>query len=289
MSEEKKGAKKEPRKIEPSKNTAQEMFRYYKLSILLFRDMLGTCAEASIWDEHVLQRNKKEAKKIGSAFKKKISMTAFQYAGTDISASKEMDELKNIVHSYQLIVMPYDKELGTAPIPTEKEELMLFIKDMEETIDAAIKQGAAQKATIFMTMPIPEALEMLEKQGDAQQELLEHLLPYKNQYLKDKDGELIKDKEGNAVPIKWPVISSHMIVGNIKANLKTIINNSPKTKELTSKVACGEIMASDIKPIEQFLLPTRPLKKDATGQIEICELQGPKSFLKVRSSTVRSG
>jgi hypothetical protein len=74
----------------------------------------------------------------------------------------------------------------------------------------------------------------------------------------------MKDESG------WPIISSHMIVGNLKANLKAIVNNGDKSIVKT-KVACGEICALDVKPIEDFMRPSKDIVRDGEGKPVLCE------------------
>jgi hypothetical protein len=79
-----------------------------------------------------------------------------------------------------------------------------------------------------------------------------------------------------------PIISSHMILGNLKENLRIITNNGDK-EIAKSKVAVGEMGALDIKVVEDFLRPSsdvvrnndgtpflleRPIKFDRMGKIE---------------------
>jgi hypothetical protein len=62
----------------------------------------------------------------------------------------------------------------------------------------------------------------------------------------------------------WPVISSHMVIGNLKENLKIIVNNGDKSI-LKSKVSVGETFALDVKPIEDFMIPDQDINKDENG------------------------
>lgn len=55
-----------------------------------------------------------------------------------------------------------------------------------------------------------------------------------------------------------PMIASHMIVGNLKENLRIMVNNGDKSI-LTSKVSVGETMALDVKPIEPFMMPDKDI------------------------------
>lgn len=62
-----------------------------------------------------------------------------------------------------------------------------------------------------------------------------------------------------------PMISSHMILGNIKENLRIITNNGDKDIA-KSKVSVGEMGALDIKVIEGFMRPSQDVVKDGNGK-----------------------
>lgn len=74
----------------------------------------------------------------------------------------------------------------------------------------------------------------------------------------------MRDKDGHAV------ISSHMILGNIKENLRIITNNGDKSVA-TSKVSVGEMGTLDIKPIESFLKPSLDVMRQEDGTPQILE------------------
>jgi hypothetical protein len=67
-----------------------------------------------------------------------------------------------------------------------------------------------------------------------------------------------------------PMISSHMILGNLKENLKISVNNGDKSIA-KSKVAVGEMGALDIKVIEDFLTPSEDVIRDDKGEPKIFE------------------
>ena len=71
---------------------------------------------------------------------------------------------------------------------------------------------------------------------------------------------------------QWPMISTHMILGNIKGNLRTIVANSPKGScAITSKVAVGEVGALDVSPVEEFIRPSYDIKRNAKGEPKLLE------------------
>lgn len=55
-----------------------------------------------------------------------------------------------------------------------------------------------------------------------------------------------------------PIIGTHMILGNLKANIKILVNNGDKSI-LTSKVSVGETFALDVKSIDQFMVPSNDI------------------------------
>lgn len=62
----------------------------------------------------------------------------------------------------------------------------------------------------------------------------------------------LRDKEG------FPIISTHMILGNLKENLRIMVNNGDKSI-LKSKVSVGETMALDIKPVDHYMKPDKDI------------------------------
>jgi len=77
----------------------------------------------------------------------------------------------------------------------------------------------------------------------------------------------MRDKDGHAV------ISSHMILGNLKGNLKILTNNSGKDKGgiATSKVSVSEMGTLDIKVIEPFLKPSKDVVRDDANKPALLE------------------
>lgn len=76
-----------------------------------------------------------------------------------------------------------------------------------------------------------------------------------------KSTVFMRDEDGHAV------LSTHMLLGNIKENLKVIVNNTPKDlKVLKSKVAANEVMTLDLKPVEEFMKPTKDVARNEKGK-----------------------
>lgn len=177
-------------------------FTYYKVSLQLFRVMLGTCPEASIYNEHILKKAKDMIKKANKQVDK-LTKELRKYAGVELPESKGIAELTGIIRTYQELMGKKDD------IPTELEELLKYAKEIADEYEDIVKKGESQKATVFM-----------------------------------------RHKNG------FPMISSHMILGNLKENLRIITNNSSDDqKVIKSKVAVGEMMALDAKVVEEFIQP----------------------------------
>ena len=110
-----------------------------------------------------------------------------------------------------------------------------------------------------------EDLLLLAEEAEEEYKLIagksEEQLP--TRFLRDEDG--------------WPMISTHMVLGNLKENLKICVNNGDKSI-LTSKVSVGEVGALDVKAIEMFMRPSndispeiceRPIKSDNMGKVMV--------------------
>lgn len=68
----------------------------------------------------------------------------------------------------------------------------------------------------------------------------------------------------------WPMISSHMILGNFKENLRIMVNNGDKSI-LKSKVSVGEVGALDVKWVEPYMRPSHDIIRDKDGNPELLE------------------
>jgi hypothetical protein len=159
--------------------------------------MLGTCTEASIYNEHVLQKAKKEIKRVNSLLKK-VAKSAEKYVGSEITEAKEIEELKSILRTFQELTGDQEE------LPNTVAELLESAKGIEERWNEIVASGENMKATIFM-----------------------------------------RDSNGH------PKISSHMILGNMKENIKIAVNNGDEI--MKSKKSVSETLALDVKPIEFFL------------------------------------
>jgi len=68
------------------------------------------------------------------------------------------------------------------------------------------------------------------------------------------------------------VLSSHMVIGNLKENLKIITNNSSMEERIIkSKAAVSEVLSLDVKPVEDYMYPNTDIVKDEKGERALCE------------------
>lgn len=71
---------------------------------------------------------------------------------------------------------------------------------------------------------------------------------------------------------KYPILSTHMIIGNFKENLKSMVNNSEKgSTAVKSKVSASEIMSTDVKVIEDFVRPSLDIIRNENGKAKLLE------------------
>ncbi len=118
-------------------------------------------------------------------------------------------------------------------MPDDMDELL----ELAEIVEAEYREivsKAEQKATVFMRKKI-----------------------------KGKEGP---GNEGGT----WPIISTHMILGNLKENARVITNNGDNSV-FPSKVSIGEVMSLDVKAIEQYMVPSHDIKRKENGERELLE------------------
>lgn len=191
-------------------------FIYYKLQLKLTSEMLGTCTEASIYDQHILKKTQKmiqEAHRLANKSKKAYE----KYLGTELSPDKEIQELQAVLRRYQEVIGRKEE------IPSQADQLFSYIEKLKIEFDEKVSEGEEQRATCFM-----------------------------------------RDSEGHAC------ISTHMILGNLKANCKAIVNSGDK-ETIKSKVAVSEVMSLDVKPIEKFIRPSIDILRHENGKPKLCE------------------
>lgn len=105
--------------------------------------------------------------------------------------------------------------------------------------------------------------EMLELAGEVEEKYKEILSK-----TQQKANVFMKYKKGNGDI--WPIISTHMILGNLKANSRVITNNGDKSI-FPSKVSIGEVMSLDVKAVEPFMVPSHDVERNEDGSIRLYE------------------
>jgi len=199
------------------------LFVYKKIHYKFLTEVLGTCTEVELYNEHVLKKAQKEIAK-ANKLQDKIIKSLEKYKGVEISHQKEFEELKAVLRAYQERVGKRD------PLPDTIEDLLVYSKEVTEEYEALLAKGETQKSTVFM-----------------------------------------RDESGHAI------ISTHMFIGNYKENLRSMINNSEKgSLAIKSKVATGEVMATDAKVVEDFVKPSLDLVRNEKG--EPCIIERPIRF-----------
>jgi len=192
---------------------------YYSIVFRLRRTMLGTCTEASIMQEHVIQKARKQIKK-ANRLSNRIVKSVDKFKGDTIPEEKEIEEVKKIIMAFaELTAKPVVTDL-----PEDLESLLKVAEQVEKEYNDLVAKGEQAKFTIFMKEP---------KNGDTS--------------------------------TLWPVISTHMILGNLKENLKIITNNGDKSI-LSTKVSIGETMALDVKAVEEFMTPSMDIMRTPDGK-----------------------
>ena len=118
-------------------------YSYYKVSLKLLHEMLATCPEASIYEQHVLTKTKKLIKQ-ANALSNKVTKNLEKYQGVELSEQKELNELKAIIRAYEALVGEKND------LDVSVEELLEVAKTIEEKFNSLVEQGEQTKATVFM-------------------------------------------------------------------------------------------------------------------------------------------
>lgn len=124
---------------------------------------------------------------------------------------------------------------------------------------------------------------------------IESLLLIAEGVKEDFDELVRKGDERNATVFQrdengWPRISTHMILGNLKENLKIITNNGDKSI-FKYKSTISEALALDVKAVEEFMKPSNDICKKEDGSRDLCErplkfdgMHGPETAISVSES-----
>ena len=155
-----------------------------------------------------------------------------------------------------------------------KKEIAKLNKTTKRITAASLKYGGTEitpdKEVEEIKGCIRATEEALGKKGDLPT-TMEALLEYANELAEDfaaaiKAGDatratvFMRDESG------FPIISTHMILGNLKENLKIMVNNSKGEKVYKSKAGVSEVLALDVKAVEAFMKPSQDVTRGEDGK-----------------------
>ena len=151
------------------------------------------------------------------------------------------------------VAKAYQKYKGSDPISELKEvkELQGIIRSYQEVLGKKDELPNEVEALLDYSKTCEEEFDALVAEGKIHKPTI---------FLKDEKG--------------YPMISTHMFLGNFKENLKIIVNGDQGPKEsklVKSKVAVQEMLTLDIKPVEHFVSPSKGLMRNEDGEISISE------------------
>lgn len=197
-------------------------YTYYKLELKLRTPMLATCPAASIYDQHILAKAKKEIAKV-KKLSGRIAKSLEKYLGADIEKKKEVEELKGILRSYMAIT-------GLNHVlPDELEEILETAKEIEKEYDESVKKGEAQRATVFMT------------DEDGRIKISNHMI-------------LGFFKSVTAIVVNSTTDEQKKVLKE-QSKKKDGDEEGDTGKAITSKKSVSEIYALDLKWVEGFMYP----------------------------------
>jgi len=200
---------------------------------------------------------------------------------TDVQKTRKIPKDGNWDY-YKIGLKLYTDQFGTCPSDASIYDEHLIKKHQKMADEANQITGKITKQyQKYVGTEIGSGKQLLEIQGlirRAQQiygikeplpnsvdECLEYAKDLDNKYSSKLTAEekratvFLRDKEG------WPMISGHMILGNLKENLSNITNNGDKS--ITKyKSQVKEMMALDAKTVEHFLRPSEDVLKDKSGK-----------------------
>lgn len=215
---------------------------FYRIGIRLTSPQLGTCSNSNIWMDHVLAKSKKM---IAEANKMSLKLEKIQDKKT--KTSKKSDD-----ETARQLAKPLQKYAG-AEISNEKEvsEIQGIVRRYQELLGKSEDIPSEPEELYAYARKLDEDFNELVKAGEAVKPTV---------FMRDKNG--------------WPIISSHMFVGNLKENLKIEANNNTEGKLHSfakSKVSVQEMITLDIRPIENYIIPSKDVEKDESGKPKILE------------------
>jgi hypothetical protein len=220
-------------------------FLYYKVSFLLTSEMLGTVCKGSVYDEYVLKKAEKMIKKANSV-QTKLTKELDKYAGYPLTENKQFQELSGIVRRYQEMLAKKE------PIPEKPEELRDYIDDLELELDEMINRKDQKNSTGFFRVP--------KTSNDPDMQKIIDQVP--KEYMSPES------------TISYPMISTHMVLGNFKENSRIVVLDSTLAKAdrlLPTKVSVGRMFALDVKPVEEFMVPSKDILREEDGKPKLME------------------
>jgi len=119
------------------------MFVFKKVNYKFLTEVLGTCTEIELYNEHVLKKAQKEIAK-ANKLQGKIVKSLEKYKGVEITDQKEFEELKAVLRAYQ------ERVGKREPLPDNIQDLLAYSKEVSEEYESLLAKGDTQKSTVFM-------------------------------------------------------------------------------------------------------------------------------------------
>jgi hypothetical protein len=178
---------------------------------------------------------------------------------------------------YNLRLKLLTEQLGTCT------EASIYEKHVQERAKKEIAEAnrLAKKLSKYKGVEFPEEKQVEELKGILRSYMersgVKHQLPNTVSELIELAADIKEEfeekvEDGGSTPTVfmrneegWPIISTHMILGNLKENLKIMTNNGDKSIA-KSKVSVGEMGALDIKVVEDFIKPSNDIVRNEKGE-----------------------
>ena len=243
--------------------------------------------------------------------------TASNWEGDD--DSKVVEQLEKLIGDanagytyYKAAYKLISEMIATCPPPDIWNKFVVANAKKEMKKANSLSGKIAKSLQKYKGSEITEKKEIAELKGiirnyqqmtenfDPLPDTVEELLEFAQKLQEDFDKNTAEDSNrGITVFMRGedghPIISSHMILGNLKENLRIMTNNGDKSIA-TSKVSVNEMMAADVKCVEFFLRSSQDVDRDAKGNPRICErtlikpnMGGGKDSVIARSETLPKG
>lgn len=229
--------KKAPKKMPSRPKVAGNNWVYFRVGYRLITPMLSTVPEGDVMKEHLIEKAKKMAEK-ANRLDQRITKLLDKYKGTTIPDSKEVKELQANIRSFGELTGRNPEEV----LPNNMDDLLPIAEQVSDDYRALVASGEEVRGTMFLKM----------NAGEIRAELGNDAL-----------SEDIPDDQ------LWPVISTHMLLGNFKENARIVTNNGEPMFQ--SKVSVGEIFALDVKATTEFMVPSKDIVRNQNGDRELLE------------------